>query len=288
MISGAVAPIIAIASVGFVWRLAGRAYPREFISTLVMNISGPCLVVSSLSHVRTGLHQFADVGLASIVALTVAFSLAFGLIKGCNWGRRSYLPMLVFGNSGNLGLSVCYFALGPQGLALGTVYFVINLCAQILLIPALLLNDAPWSKIAKSPIVYAGLVGTALMWLGLELPQWAQRAGQTLGATAIPLMLISLGHTLADFDAHHLRAAFRWAILRLAVGLAAGIAAVWLFALHGTPAAVVIIEASMPTAVFTYLMAEKYGGASEMTAHVIFLSTLMYIGVLPLLLALVA
>jgi hypothetical protein len=47
-LSGVLLPVFAIASLGYGWRKAGIPFEREFVTRLVLNIAGPCLIIDSL------------------------------------------------------------------------------------------------------------------------------------------------------------------------------------------------------------------------------------------------
>ncbi|QTF93664.1 AEC family transporter, partial [Halomonas sp. BM-2019] len=69
----------------------------------------------------------------------------------------------------------------------------------------------------------------------------------------------------------------------LAAGIAWGIAA--LLGLPPLAQGILVLQMSMPVAVFTYLFAQKSGREPEYTASLVFCSTLLSLLYLPLLLA---
>lgn len=284
MVFGVIAPIVAMASSGFLWRRLGRDFPQETIGSLVMTVTGPCLVISSMTGVDVDPVQFSSVAIACVGTVVVSFALSVALISVVPSGNRTYLPMLVFGNTANLGLSVCMFALGDEGLALGSVFYVCLSVLHVVIVTAILSGRAPFKAVLKTPIVYAGLIGGLCAALHWELPEWLGRAVETMGGATIPLMLISLGYTLGGISIRHLGSAVFWSVARMVIGLCSGVVVAAVLDLHGAMAAVVILQASMPPAVLNYLLVMKIDGTREMTANVIFISTAAYILILPVLL----
>ena len=102
---------------------------------------------------------------------------------------------------------------------------------------------------------------------------------------AIPLMLITLGVAVARLTTGHMAKAFGLSLVKFVV--CAGIA--WLiggwFDLDHTAFAVLVLQISTPVAVTSYLLAEKYGRDSDVVAGLVVASTLLSVGYLPLLLA---
>jgi len=77
------------------------------------------------------------------------------------------------------------------------------------------------------------------------------------------------------------------AALRLGLGLGAAAFSVWLLGLAHDQAAVVLLQLSMPSAVFTYMLAARYRTEPEGVAGVVFVSTLLGFAAMPFILLLV-
>ena len=124
-----------------------------------------------------------------------------------------------------------------------------------------------------------------MLWLDLRLPTWAGNTAQLLGGLAIPLMLLALGASLASLSATHVRLSAVIAVLRIVGGCAIGFGVAEFMGLEGPAYGVVVIQATMPAAVFNYLFATKYGTAGQEVAGAVFSSTLLSIVAIPVLLA---
>jgi predicted permease len=70
--------------------------------------------------------------------------------------------------------------------------------------------------------------------------------------------------------------------VRLGAGFCLGILAVWLFDLTGLARAVVLIGSVMPSAVFNFVLGERYNLYPELIATAVVISTLVSIGTTPL------
>ena len=72
--------------------------------------------------------------------------------------------------------------------------------------------------------------------------------------------------------------------MRIVSGFGVGLFIAWVFQLGDAARGVVVMQASMPSAVFNYLFAERYGRDAPGVAGLVLVSTLMSIVTLPLLL----
>jgi len=128
-------PVLIATGIGFAWARLKLPFDREFMTGVIMNVGTPCLILQGISGLPTG-----NVGFLRMVALGIAAHAACGLVGliGLRLLRlpvRSYLPLLVFGNAVNLGLPLCMFAFGQEGLGLGVGYVLVGSVGQFILGP---------------------------------------------------------------------------------------------------------------------------------------------------------
>ena len=89
-----------------------------------------------------------------------------------------------------------------------------------------------------------------------EIPVWVIRSLHLLGAPAISLMLITMGVSLANLKVEALGRSFWLSVIRLGLGFAVGWSFAELMGFEGTARGVLIIECTMPAAIFNYMFAE--------------------------------
>ena len=121
-----------------------------------------------------------------------------------------------------------------------------------------------------------------------RLPLWLENSFTLLGSFTIPLMLLTLGVSLAQLQVKDFARSGWLAVARLSIGLMVGLAIAELMGLEGVIRNVVIIQSTMPAAVFNYLMAKRYQQSPEAVAGLVVMSTLLSFATLPLLLALIS
>ncbi|WP_159931244.1 AEC family transporter [Oceanicoccus sp. KOV_DT_Chl] len=208
----------------------------------------------------------------------------------CRWFKLSlpvYLGPLLFPNTVNMGLPVCLFAFGEEGLAIALgIYLVVSL-TQFSLGIALVSGQSAWRNTWRSPIVYSGLIGATLIFTDTQLPLWLEQSLNLLGSFSIPIMLITLGVSLAQLKVKDFALSTGLALCRLAIGLSVGFLVAEILDLEGAARGVLIIQSSMPAAVFNYLLAHRYGRSPEAVAGLVVMSTLISFVSMPALLWLV-
>ncbi|MEK9711415.1 MAG: AEC family transporter [Thalassolituus sp.] len=280
-------PVVVCAVLGAWWAHSRTQYDSEFISRLVLNIGAPCLMLSVLGQVEIDPQVFAQTALACV--LVTLLMVVPGVLVPRMMGDevRTYLPSFLFPNVGNMGLPVCMLAFGEQGLALALAFFMMLSVAHfpvgILLAGG---RDAGGLKgIARMPIMYAIAVSVVLVITGWRLPELLNGSVELIGGMTIPLMLITLGVSLYSLKVSGWGKAIFYSLIRILGGLSAGILVTYLLELEGVARAVVLIQSSMPVAVFNYLFAVRYKREPDAVAGLVVTSTFMSFISLPVLLA---
>ncbi|MGD9538352.1 MAG: AEC family transporter [Alphaproteobacteria bacterium] len=278
-----VAPVFLCAGVGYGWRRAKQPYDTALVTRLVSLVGAPCLIFSTLA----GIESMADDILGMIVAALVAvagFAVLSALaLKLLGLPLRSFLAALVFPNAGNMGLPLCLFAFGDEGLALGIGYFAVTATLNLTLGNWFYSGaTTPWRAL-KTPIPYAVALGLVLMATGTEPPDFILKTTRLLGGFAIPLMMLSLGVSLADLGITKPARTLLLALLRFGTGLGVGYAVAVGFGFEGAQKGVVIIQSAMPVAVFNYLFAAFYKRNPEEIASLVLISSALGFLSLPLL-----
>lgn len=278
-------PVFALASIGVGWRLLGIPFDREFVTRIVMNIGTPCLILNTLLNLTLPLEQFTSILLAAVIVLIVVSAAAFAVVRVLGLSVRSFVPPLVFGNTGNTGLPLCLFAFGQDGLGLGIAFYVVGSSAQFIFAPLFQSAKPAWRTLFTTPVIYAAILGLGLLSADVVVPGWLERLISLLAGLAIPLMMIAMGYSLAGFRVARLPTALGLGLVRLALGFGAGVAISSLLGLEGLVRNVVILQSAMPAAVFNYLLAARYNRHPEDVAGIVLVSSVIAAAALPLLLS---
>ena len=280
-----VAPVFLLASVGFTWVKLGFEYRIQFVTQLAMTLSVPCLIFVSLMQAEMDPSALTTLTFASFAAY-VGVTLVVWLC--CKIGRlntHTYMAPLIFGNTGNLGLPLALFAFGEAGLSNAIVVFAVMAILSFTFGIWLVSGEGALGKVVREPLVAATLLGAFFLWQGWETPPFLTNTLSLIGQIAIPIMLITLGVAVARLSPRGLGKAAFLSLIKLIICTAVAWVVADYFALSHIAFGVLVIQIATPVAVTSYLLAEKYGADSDAVAGLVVTSTLMAVGALPLILA---
>lgn len=279
-----VAPVFICAAIGFAWTRLGHGFDVQLVTALITNIGAPCLVFHTLANLDVAPALFGRMVAAAAVTLLVCAVVSAGVLAAMRLPRQAYLPALVFANTGNMGLSLTYLAFGEVGLGLAIGVFTVYSVTMFTVGPALASGTVSWRAAARMPLLYAVPLALGFMFWDASPPQWINTTTKLLGDITIPMMLIALGVSLSRLRVTSLGRSFAIALLRLVMGFAVGLGVAFAFALDPIARGVLVVQASMPSAVFTYLFAQRYNAAPEEVAGIVVISTALGFMLLPFLL----
>ena len=282
-----IAPVGLIAALGFFWDRKGLPFDTNMVAKLVTRVGAPCLIVSSLLENRPDPETIRGMAIAALcVAGSVAFVAASGL-RLAGQSLRAFLPALTFPNTGNMGIPLCLFAFGDEGLALSVSFFAAMALTQFTLGISVAAGRVALRDVVTNPVLWAAAIAIVLLLIDAVLPRWIDGTIDLFAGMVIPLMLMSLGISLSRLNPNNLMRSTVFSSARLILGFTAGISVSALLGLEGVARAVVIIQASMPTAVFNYLFAMRYDNRPSEVAGIVVVSTVLSFLTLPLLLGFV-
>jgi len=276
-------PIILISGAGF---LLGKliTVDSRTLGRTVFYLFSPLLIFDLLVKSKLD-YQQAIITIAYTATVIATLSiLAFLLGKLLRLKRPMLLAVIItvaFGNTGNYGLPLISFAFGEQALAYASIYFVtttILLNTVGVLIASLGHMDLKTALLGlfKVPLIYAVALALLLNSTGFILPAAFVRTIDLAAGGSIPLMLVLLGLELTRVEwTNSLRALGLGAFLRLIAGPIVGILLTKVYNIHGAARNGSILQASMPAAVATTVLASEYNLEPSLVTAIVFLGTLL-------------
>ncbi len=279
------APVFAIAGLGFLWIRFGLRFDTQPVTDLVSRIGAPCLIFTTLVTLESSAALAIDVALAAVFMILGAMLIGAVVLPAAGLPRRAYLAPLMFANSGNLGISICLFAFAAPGLELAIVYFTVTATLHFTLGVLIWSGKANPAALLRTPFPYA--VGAGLVTLATDaaVPDWLLTTTSLLGGIAIPLMLFTLGATVANCRLVHASRTVPATAMKFAIGLLLAFAAVDILALDGVARGVVLLQAVMPTPVFAVLFAQHYQCRPDEVASLVVATTVASLVLIPVMLA---
>ena len=276
-----IAPILICAGLGYAWAVKGPEYPVDFVTRAVMNIGAPCLIISSFSKSGIEIGRLADVSLAILAVMAVMLIIGLVLTRLLGLPKSTFMPSLLFGNIGNMGLPLCLFAFGQTGLTLGLAIFLLVFSLHMSLGIAIVAGRGNLASLFRQPVLWATLIAVLLVTMDWQLPAWLDNTTRLLGGFTIPLMLITLGVSLASLKISEWKFSLLFSATRVLGGFLVAIVVASVLGLDRVERGVLILQSSMPVAVFNYLLAVRYGKNPGEVAGMVVLSTLMAFLLLP-------
>ena len=213
-----------------------------------------------------------------MLALSALFVFTAGL------PTRGYIISLSSSNCGNMGIPLCLFAFGQPGMSLAIAYFAIGTLYQFTV--ALYISHGNMNLVSLFRITFLWGIAAALFFIlnNIDPPTWIMNTTELLAGVTIPLMLLTLGASLATLKVIKFKKIISIGILKIALGMGVGIATASYFGLEGIERNVLIMQMSMPVAVFSYLLASKYNRNPDEVASLIFTTTIITFLTVPLML----
>jgi len=277
------APAAVLAGIGVLWTKKGQDFPIQFVTTLVLNIGMPALMFHTLATSSVDLSSLGQMIMASLVVHIVFTFVAVSLLIIAKKDWRLCVAHVV-GNTGNLGLPVCFFAYGEVGLAYAMVFFSVQVLLLFSVGEAVLSGNASIRPALRSPVLHSVWLGMLVRYLEIPIPEFIMNSASLLGQFVIPIMLITLGVSLASMSAKQLPSTVFWSLVRTCIGVTVGFVVAALFGLEGVARGVLIIEIATPVAVFNFLLAIRHNRDSTEVSGLILVTHLAAIVYLPVLL----
>ena len=279
-IANIVLPAFFVIAAGFLFSRAKRMDVSP-VNEIVVYVTTPCLIISSLSDFRTDPAVAARLFLSISSVIAVSAAVGWVLVKTLRLDYRVYLPPVLFANTGNMGLPLCLFAFGTYGFNVAILCVVSMMLLHYTAGIMILDSRKDFREIFRLPLIYATVAGVAISASGWQMPVVGERPVDLLGQVTIPAMLFSLGYKLSEMKISKLWTSFLFGSARIFLGVFLGAFFVNAFGLEGVEAKVVILECAMPPAVFNFVLAEKYGRDSETVASIIVAGTVVSLFAVP-------
>ena len=251
-------PVFLSIGIGYWYGKKDPKFDTKFITTFAGNFGLPAIIFYSLTTTNIDIHLFLR--FSYYITLYVIIFSVIGLIilKLLNKDIYRLLPPLILPNTGNMGMPLCLFAYGKMGLAIAT-----SITAMILVFHFSINILLASKKISLKPLlkcipVYALLISLIFIYYRIPAPKFLENATFLIGYSTIFLVLMSLGVALSKLKVFLVKETIIYSFIRVIIGPIVGLAFVNFFNLSGIEAGVMFIQASMPSAVLTFLVSEIY------------------------------
>ena len=194
------------------------------------------------------------------------------------------LPPLIMPNTGNMGLPICLFAYGSQGLGIAAAISTLIILCHFTI--GIFLADRKFNinVLLKNPPFYSIIISVFLLYYKIQIPTFIENTTFLLMYATIFLILMSLGIALTRLKVFSFQKALISSIGRVIIGPIIGYLLILYFKLDGFAAGVLLIQCSMPSAILNYLVGSIYSPKKivDSVASTIVVSTVMSFATIPL------
>ncbi|MFP8965976.1 AEC family transporter [Pokkaliibacter sp. CJK22405] len=274
-------PVVAIVFIGAIYGKIRRPDIRV-ANQINMELFVPALLISVLAGKD---FQLTDYGQLAWMSAAVVLGSGLLLLPLCLWrgiSWKTFLPPMMFNNTGNMGIPLLVFAFGDQALPAAVVLFIVEMLLHFTLGIYMLSPRTPPLTLLKMPITLATLVGLVFSLAGGHLPAWLNQPLDMLGQISIPLMLFTLGIRLTHVNLRDWHLGVLGALACPAVGLIVALAVQWISPLPADQWAYLIIFAALPPAVLNYMLAEQFQQEPAQVASIVMLGNIASLVIIPL------
>ncbi|WP_323750438.1 AEC family transporter [Marinobacter sp.] len=279
-------PVFLIAGCG---ALYGRYRTPDIqgLNLLNMELFVPMLVFAVLADQQAPLQDYGWLALAATVVVLGSGLILYPLARVLELNLKTFLPPMMFNNSGNMGIPLLVLAFGEAALPAAIVLFIVEMLLHFSVGLYMLDRHTSVLKRLRQPIVFASIAGLAVNLSGVALPSWLLEALNMLGGVCIPLMLFALGVRMLDVDFSDWKLGMIGAVACPLSGLVLAWPLIALLDLPGLQVAAFWVFAALPPAVLNYMVAEQYRQEPHKVASLVLISNLGSLVVMPIVLGLV-
>ncbi|MFZ1389033.1 MAG: AEC family transporter [Thiolinea sp.] len=279
-IVGIIFPVFACAGLGtyYGWRFRPD---MAVVNRLNMEVFAPLLVFWALMDKPFDFSGNWGLAVGGVAVVLGSGLLLLPIALALKINLKTFLPPMMFNNSGNMGIPLILFAFGEDLLQAAVVLFIIEMMLHFTVGLYMLDHKTNPLQLLKMPMIIAAIAGLVLSSLHVSLPAPLANTLKLLGQVAIPLLLFSLGVRLLDVSLKDWKLGVFGAIAGPVAGLVCALVLLPFLHLSTVEAGVLLVFAALPPAVFNVLVAEKYQQEPEQVASLVMLGNLGSLVIIP-------
>ena len=277
-------PVFFVIGIGYYLGKKNPNFNTDFITTLAGNIGTPAMIFYTITSTGVTLEIFVEYFIYALIIIG-GFAL-IGLIFLALMKKDivSELPPLILPNTGNMGIPICLFAYGTEGLGIASAIASVIILLHFTL--GVLLAKKSFSVkilIINMPI-YGIIAAVFVLYYDFEVPGFIVNTTFLLTYATIFLVLMSLGVALTRLKVVSWAQASILSGVRIIIGPVIGFGFIKYLNLNGLAAGVLLIQSAMPSAILTYLVGSMYSERKvvDSIASVIVTSTILSFATIPI------
>jgi len=275
-------PVFFVIGVGYYLGKKNPKFDTNFITTFAGNIGTPAMIFYTVTTTGISFSIFTQYFIYALIMIggfaVIGLIFLFLLKKDLSME----LPPLILPNTGNMGIPICLFAYGSQGLGVASAIASVIILFHFTLGIFLAKKKFSLDIVIKSPPVYAIIISVIFLYFQIETPLFLENTTFLLTYATIFLVLMSLGIALTRFK-FSLKDSIILSLCRVILGPLIAFIIIYNFDLSGFAAGVLLIQSAMPSAILNYLVGSMYSPKKvvDSIASTIVVSTVMSFFTIP-------
>ena len=275
-------PVFFVIGVGYYLGKKNPNIDTNFITIFAGNIGTPAMIFYTVTTTGITLSVFTHYFVYALIMIggfAILGLISLFLLKK---DLSMELPPLILPNTGNMGVPICLFAYGTQGLGVASAIASVIILFHFTLGVFLAKKNFSLDVVIKSPPVYAIIISVIFLYFNIETPLFLENTTFLLTYATIFLVLMSLGIALTRFK-FSLKDSIILSFCRVILGPFIAFIIIYYFDLSGFAAGVLLIQSAMPSAILNYLVGNMYSPKKivDSIASTIVVSTLMSFTTIP-------
>ena len=276
-------PVFFVIGVGYYLGKKNPKFDTNFITNFAGNIGTPAMIFYTVTTTGITLSIFTHYFVYALIMIGgfVIIGLIFLFLLKKDLSME--LPPLILPNTGNMGIPICLFAYGTQGLGVASAIASVIILFHFTLGVFLAKKRFSFDVVIKSPPVYAIIVSVIFLYFQIKPPLFLENTTFLLTYATIFLVLMSLGIALTKFR-FSLKDSIILSLCRVILGPLIAFIIIYNFDLSGFAAGVLLIQSAMPSAILNYLVGSMYSPKKviDSIASTIVVSTVMSFFTIPM------
>ncbi|HRK39504.1 MAG TPA: AEC family transporter [Burkholderiaceae bacterium] len=284
-IAGVIIPVFLIVAIGFAYGCKHRPDMATF-NRIALDVLAPVLVYSALAARDFELQQHMALLAGGAILILAGGLLAWPLARWLKADPRTLVPVVMFNNSGNMGLPLALLAFGPEHFGAAVALFSVSNLLHFSVGARITSALARTRDLLLSPLMLATALGFFSALTDIRPPVDILAGLKLLGDALLPMMLFALGVRLTTLTRASLGMGLIGALARPIIGLLLALPLVSLLGLEGAAKGQLLLFAALPPAVMQFMLADRYHQEPDKVGAMIMLGNALALVFVPLGLAL--
>ncbi|MFJ8260535.1 AEC family transporter [Rummeliibacillus sp. NPDC094406] len=285
-------PVLIVFLIGYIGqKIIG--FDIKTISTVSLYLMSPFLAFRTFYTTALTM-DYLYICIFAILLVIVLFILTWIWAYFLKAERSEISAMMlgaVFMNSGNYGAPVVMFALGSPGFHIAVIIMVLHslLMNSLGIFFAAIGGKGQASikqalrNVYRMPVLYACIIGILLQLFHVNISKSVMNGVDLIADASIPVVMLVLGMQLASIKKTRVKYRFVTSVsfLRIIVSPLVATAILWFMPVSDLIKSVLIIQAAMPAAANTTMLALQFDTEPDLVSFTTFITTIISIFSIP-------